>query len=133
MNITYRLGELFCGPGGIALGAKWASTITNPTNSLITHAWATDYDKDTCRTYSLNICGVENSKSVIHDDIRKRGNVTPKTNVDYWQKKRFRNVERDKENLRTLKNQSWKVLVIWECQVKNSLALENNVKDFLYE
>ncbi|MBA4124398.1 MAG: DNA (cytosine-5-)-methyltransferase [Acidobacteria bacterium] len=69
--MTYRLGELFCGPGGIALGAKWASTISNPTDRRITHAWATDYDKDTCKTYSRNICGAENSKSVIHDDIRK--------------------------------------------------------------
>jgi DNA mismatch endonuclease (patch repair protein) len=67
----------------------------------------------------------------IHDC--KRGNVTPKTNVDYWQKKRFRNVERDKENLRTLKNQGWKVLVIWECRIKKPLELENTVKDFLYD
>lgn len=68
---TFRLGELFCGPGGIALGAKMASTVGNPTNFNISHAWATDYDKDTCKTYSLNICGRENSKSVVHEDIRK--------------------------------------------------------------
>lgn len=70
MKTTFRLGELFCGPGGIALGAKMASTEANPTNLNITHAWATDYDRDTCKTYSQNICGVENSKTVVNHDIR---------------------------------------------------------------
>ncbi|MCD9187183.1 MAG: DNA cytosine methyltransferase [Pyrinomonadaceae bacterium] len=70
MRITFRLGELFCGPGGIALGARMASETNNPTNYRISHVWATDYDKDTCKTYSQNICGKEHSKTVIHEDIR---------------------------------------------------------------
>ncbi len=36
----------------------------------ISHAWATDYDKDTCETYRTNICP-ESPKSVICKDIRK--------------------------------------------------------------
>ena len=36
----------------------------------ITHAWATDYDKDTCETYRRNICP-ESPKSVVCKDIRK--------------------------------------------------------------
>jgi DNA mismatch endonuclease (patch repair protein) len=65
----------------------------------------------------------------IHDC--KRGNVTPKTNVEYWQNKRFRNVERDKENLKIYKKQGWKVLVIWECQLKGLNKLKNRLKRFL--
>ena len=65
----------------------------------------------------------------IHDC--KRGNVTPKTNTDYWQNKRFGNVERDKTNLEIIENQGWKVLVVWECQTKNLPILENVLKDFL--
>jgi DNA (cytosine-5)-methyltransferase 1 len=42
MNITYRLGELFCGPGGIALGSKWAKVKTETAEYSISHAWATD-------------------------------------------------------------------------------------------
>lgn len=61
----------------------------------------------------------------------KRGNVTPKTNVEYWQKKRFRNVERDRENLRIYKNEGFKVLVVWECQTKDLSKLETNLKQFL--
>ena len=70
MQTTFRLGELFCGPGGIALGAKMASEEVNPTNFRISHAWATDYDKDTCETYRNNICP-DSKNSVVHADIRK--------------------------------------------------------------
>jgi len=63
----FRLGELFCGPGGIAYGAMTAK-INNPDFEIV-HQWATDYDKDTCDTYANNICpGQQNS--VVHGDIR---------------------------------------------------------------
>jgi len=64
----YKLGELFCGPGGIAHGAMTAK-ISNP-DYIITHQWATDYDKDTCATYVHNICNGKEG-SVICKDIRK--------------------------------------------------------------
>ena len=51
---TYRLGELYCGPGGLAYGAL---TSKSDDGSLdIAHAWANDYDHDTCLTYTKNIC-----------------------------------------------------------------------------
>lgn len=65
--MPYRLGELFCGPGGIAWGATNAD-IGNPEFS-ITHQWANDYDENTCNTYRHNICP-ENPNSVFHADIR---------------------------------------------------------------
>jgi DNA (cytosine-5)-methyltransferase 1 len=37
----------------------------------IRHAWATDYDESTCRTYGFNICGDENAKSVVCADVRQ--------------------------------------------------------------
>jgi len=64
----YRLGELFCGPGGIAYGAV-TSEIENPEYRIV-HQWATDYDKDTCNTYVHNICH-DNPNSVKREDIRK--------------------------------------------------------------
>jgi DNA (cytosine-5)-methyltransferase 1 len=66
--MKYKLGELFCGPGGIAWGAITAR-IADPTYRII-HEWANDYDKDTCETYRYNICP-DNPESVIHEDIRK--------------------------------------------------------------
>lgn len=69
-NQTYLLGELFSGPGGIALGAKNAGISSEGEKYSIKHAWATDYDKDTCETYRHNICPSEPTSVVCHD-IRK--------------------------------------------------------------
>ena len=66
--MKFRLGELFCGPGGIAAGALSAQ-ISDRSYSLV-HQWATDYDDDTCRTYRENICP-DNPDSVFCEDIRK--------------------------------------------------------------
>ena len=65
---TFRMGELFCGPGGIAWGATHAK-ISNPEFKIV-HAWANDYDKDTCNTYIHNIDGADES-NVICEDVRK--------------------------------------------------------------
>lgn len=65
-DVVFRLGELFSGPGGLGMAAKLASR----PGYKITHQWASDYDEDTCSTYSTNICGVPSSASVIHGDIR---------------------------------------------------------------
>ena len=42
----------------------------------------------------------------------------PATNVDYWEPEILRNVERDKENQEKLSAAGWKVLLVWECQLK---------------
>ncbi len=44
--------------------------------------------------------------------------VVPKTNTDFWMNKINRNIERDKENFDALKQTGWKVIVVWECQLK---------------
>lgn len=66
--MPFQLGELFCGPGGIAWGAIHAD-IGNP-EYTITHQWANDYDANTCETYRTNICPGA-PETVYHEDIRK--------------------------------------------------------------
>lgn len=44
--------------------------------------------------------------------------VMPKSNVDFWQKKLYRNRERDENNKNILEEMGWKVLIVWECQLK---------------
>ncbi len=66
--MEFKLGELFCGPGGLAWGATNA-TISDPSFKIV-HAWANDYDRDTCRTYTHNICP-HDAGSVICCDVRK--------------------------------------------------------------
>ena len=51
--MSFRMGELFSGPGGMALGASRAARAVNGVS--LTHAWANDYDLDTCNTYRRNI------------------------------------------------------------------------------
>jgi DNA (cytosine-5)-methyltransferase 1 len=47
-----QLGELFSGPGGIATGAFSAAA---ELEIDLVHAWAIDYDKDSCFTYARNV------------------------------------------------------------------------------
>jgi len=46
------LGELFSGPGGIATGAMKAA---DECGINFGHAWAVDYDRDSCLTYARNV------------------------------------------------------------------------------
>ncbi|MFD2289221.1 DNA (cytosine-5-)-methyltransferase [Pedobacter petrophilus] len=67
---VFRLGELFSGPGGIAMGAVNSVVNNGREEFRIAHEWANDYDKDTCATYRHNICP-ESKNSVICRDVRK--------------------------------------------------------------
>lgn len=68
VEMKFELGELFCGPGGLAYGAKTAQIESS--EFKIVHKWANDYDQDTCDTYVHNICPT-NPESVICQDVRK--------------------------------------------------------------
>ena len=54
--MKFRLGELFCGPGGLAYGAKTTKIKAGKEYYSIEHEWANDIDKDSCSTYRNNIC-----------------------------------------------------------------------------
>ena len=47
----FKLAEFFSGPGGMGYGAS----ISKVKDNSIEHAWATDYDQDSCNTYKRNI------------------------------------------------------------------------------
>lgn len=44
--------------------------------------------------------------------------ILPKTNQEYWEKKITNNVDRDKRSYQELTNDGWKVITIWECEIK---------------
>jgi len=67
--MVFRLGELFCGPGGIAQGADLATQALGRPDWGIAHAWATDYHPETCDTYRANFFR-DHPERVICDDIR---------------------------------------------------------------
>lgn len=41
----------------------------------------------------------------------------PQSNEEYWRKKIFRNVERDRQNRLDLEAMGWKVITVWECEL----------------
>lgn len=42
----------------------------------------------------------------------------PSTNKEYWKRKIHNNVERDQTNKEQLQTLGWKVLEVWECELK---------------
>ncbi len=65
---SFKLGELFSGPGGLAFGAL--SSHSDDNELSVSHAWSSDYDKDSCNTYIKNICP-DNPESVYCKDVRE--------------------------------------------------------------
>jgi len=59
------------------------------------------------------------------------GRVSPVTNVGYWNRKLARNKDRDREHIKALRRDDWKVLVIWECWTRKSGFLRNKLEAFL--
>jgi DNA mismatch endonuclease, patch repair protein len=60
-----------------------------------------------------------------------RGARIPKANADYWRAKIARNRARDDQHRARLAEQGWRVLTIWECELKDNAALEKRLRDFL--
>lgn len=53
-------------------------------------------------------------------------NTKPAANADYWRKKIERNINRDILVSQTLTEKGWKVIRIWECQIKK-MVLPNDL------
>ena len=64
------IGEMYCGPGGIALAAKKSKLVTKNKKYSFEHVWATDNHQDTCMTFQKNIPNKkEKNFKVICEDI----------------------------------------------------------------
>ncbi len=55
---------------------------------------------------------------------------TPKSNVVFWTTKFEGNVARDREAIRRLRRDGWRVLVVWECAVSAPARLQRDIKGF---
>jgi DNA mismatch endonuclease (patch repair protein) len=52
----------------------------------------------------------------------KYGSVVPATRAEFWAAKRGGNVERDRRNRAALHRLGWRVVVVWECEVRTEEA-----------
>jgi DNA mismatch endonuclease (patch repair protein) len=60
-----------------------------------------------------------------------RGARIPKANRDYWTAKVGRNRARDERTRGELQAAGWRVETIWECELKDSGALERRLTDLI--
>lgn len=61
--------------------------------------------------------------------------TTPKTRTEYWNKKFERNIQNDLINHEKLRNLGWHVIVLWECEIKESFeplieSVENELSQY---
>ncbi|MBN2239060.1 MAG: DNA mismatch endonuclease Vsr [Dehalococcoidales bacterium] len=59
------------------------------------------------------------------------GKLTPKNNADYWQDKFKKTISRDNKHSEMLATAGWDILIIWECEVKDTNQLTTKIKKFL--
>lgn len=57
----------------------------------------------------------------------------PKSRLDFWEPKLEGNRRRDEVNLINLKKMGWDVLVVWECELRDSEQLGNKLVRFVGE
>ncbi|MEO1007261.1 MAG: very short patch repair endonuclease [Planctomycetota bacterium] len=66
-----------------------------------------------------------------HQHDCPRGDRRPATNAEYWNAKLQRNIERDARVQRKLRSARWRVLVVWECELKDADKLRRRIRAFL--
>lgn len=66
-----------------------------------------------------------------HRHKRCKYAYTPKTRIEFWQRKFDENVERDRLTLKSLRKQGWRILVVWECQIADGTAVAQRLIRFL--
>ena len=52
----------------------------------------------------------------------------PKSRISFWSKKFKQNVERDKRNQQAMADLGWKVIVVWECELRNLKLLQKRLR-----
>lgn len=60
--------------------------------------------------------------------------VSPKSNTEFWNAKFKYNTERDKRNCQKLSELGWKVIIVWECEIRHGnkeVTLDNLKKEIL--
>lgn len=52
------------------------------------------------------------------------GFVMPKSRLEYWEPKLERNRQRDTEHIAVLESNGWRVITVWECELKKAIRDE---------
>lgn len=53
----------------------------------------------------------------------------PETNKEFWENKINSNIERDKNNQLILGKLGWKIIIIWQCELKNKKMITEKLEE----
>jgi DNA mismatch endonuclease, patch repair protein len=56
---------------------------------------------------------------------------TPKSNIEFWERKFENNVSRDNRVQKELEQMGWQVAIVWECEVSSPDGLRGKLKAYL--
>ncbi len=62
-----------------------------------------------------------------------RYTTVPSSRKEFWEKKFESNVQRDITNRKNLEKAGWNVLILWECEIKNSEKFKEIILSFMNE
>jgi G:T-mismatch repair DNA endonuclease (very short patch repair protein) len=51
----------------------------------------------------------------------------PKSNIAFWEEKFSRNMARDERVVQELKQNGWRVFIVWECDLKSAIRFETAI------
>ena len=57
----------------------------------------------------------------------------PKSRVAFWKDKFAANISRDRKNEAALEAEGWRVLVVWECELRNPSELQDRLRKAMKE
>ena len=66
-----------------------------------------------------------------HPDPKCRLARMPKSKISFWRNKLEGNRQRDLRKQQELANQGWRVLILWECELKDKVAIAHKLRLFL--
>lgn len=66
-----------------------------------------------------------------HPDVGCKLARLPKSRLDFWRPKLENNRARDLEHQKKLAMDGWRVLVLWECELRDAHSLRQRIRSFL--
>ena len=63
-----------------------------------------------------------------HNHKDCQGSRLPKTNTDFWKNKLESNTLRDKQHYKELTDAGWRIIIVWECSLKNKQCIYDELE-----
>jgi DNA mismatch endonuclease (patch repair protein) len=68
-----------------------------------------------------------------HGHKKCKASALPETRKEFWKNKIKSNIDRDKRTIRSLKKTGWKVIIIWQCEIKTVIKREKRFEKLIKE